>query len=104
MPEPFVSGRKPQPKMQADAAMHPDDDKKHRLLRHGRRPDPRKLIGVARVDAEDSGNDPRADDMREQEERYGEAERDLRQLPRRHAPASQPGNPHDREPQMDEER
>ncbi len=72
-----------QPEMDADAAVRPHQQQQRALQDRALRPQPRQLVEVIVLDVEKHVRDARVDDVREQQERDGEAEDELHQLPRR---------------------
>jgi len=59
----------PQPEMDADAGVHPHDDEQQALRQRARRPQPRELVHVEVVHAEEHVRDARVDDVGEQKKR-----------------------------------
>jgi hypothetical protein len=80
--DPAIAARQAQPVVQAEAAVHPDEEQQHRLLDHDVGPDLAQLVGIGRstlistpsraglrIDAEGEVRDARVDDVRQEQER-----------------------------------
>ncbi len=74
------------------------------MRQRARRPQARELVDVKIVHAEEHMRDARVDDVRKQQERYGEAECHLQRLPARQPQGGAAGELVERQPDVSDER
>ena len=81
-----VAAAQPQPVVEPDQQMDPDDDHEQRLPdhRHRARPDARNDGVIRRIRFQQGVGDARAEDVRNQQQRHRQPEDQLGELPRRH--------------------